>query len=124
MAPKRLFHTLVVSSVMTLDGCTISHATTADAGPGDPPDGGADGLDAGADGGTDAAIPDAAIPDAGFDAAIPDAGWDAGDARFCEPGWPTTKGMVCVDIGDGVVECCRLWLDDGSMDSCCIGVPE
>lgn len=118
MASKRLFHTLVVSSVMTLDGCTISHATSADAGPDDPPDGG------GSDAGTDAALPDAALPDAGFDAAVPDAGWDAGDARFCEPGWPTTKGMVCVDLDDGTVECCRLWLDDGSMDSCCIGVRE
>ncbi len=116
MASKRLFHTLVVSSVMTLDGCTISHAVEElDAGPDDPPDGGE------SDAGSDAGLPDAAL---GFDAAIPDAGWDAGDVRFCEPGWPTTRGMVCGGLDDGTVECCRLWLDDGSMDSCCIGVRE
>ena len=124
---SRLFHTLVVSSVMTLDGCTISHSLATDAGDDDPPDGGGD-LDAGDDAGFDADVPDAGVDaglaDAGFDAGIADAALLDADVRFCEPGWPTTKGMVCVDQGDGTVECCRLWLGDGSMDTCCIGVVE
>jgi hypothetical protein len=84
LSPKRetnrLFHTLVLSS-LTL-GCSETHLrsirtddASVDTGPGD----------------------DAV--------AERDAGVDAFDPRYCEPGWPTTKGaprVVCVDA-DGLV---------------------
>lgn len=66
----KLFHTLVLSSI-TL-GCDATHLR--------PPE-----SDAGAQ------------PDS---AASQDASSDAFDPRYCEPGWPTTKGgprVVCVD---------------------------
>lgn len=104
----RLLHSLVFSSVLALEsaGCTVAHAPLTDAGGGDPPDGGSD-----------------AGTDAGFDAGS-DAGFDAGDVRFCEPGWPTTKAMICVDQPDGTTECCSTLLPDGSPEACCIGVRE
>jgi hypothetical protein len=48
----------------------------------------------------DAAVPDAAVPDAAAtDAGATDAGApDASDPRFCEPGWPTTKGQWTVEV--------------------------
>ncbi len=55
--------------------------------------------------------PDAASPGtfSGIDASAPqDAAKDVVgvDARACEPGWPTTKGMVCTSDG-GPDLCCH-----------------
>lgn len=68
---SKLFHTLVLSS-FTL-GCSKTHTrplSASDAGP------------------------------ANDVSAAGDVGFDARDPRYCEPGWPTTKGgprSVCVD---------------------------
>ena len=136
----RLLHSLVFSSVIALEaaGCNTSHMLV----PPDPRDGGPpdDDDDAGpdhdastwiplADAGpppTDAGPPtrdDAGPPvvDAGLDAGFDDAG-PPHDLRTCEPGWPTTKAMVCEPDGAGRVICCRLpsLEPDGGMD-CCVG---
>ncbi len=60
--------------------------------------------------GTDAETPknDAATPDAPLPV-------DSGpDLRACEPGWPTTKGVVC--SFDGGIRCCDV---DGGK-TCCL----
>ena len=66
------------------------------------------------------------VPDAGTDAEAPknDASTtdatptvDSGpDLRACEPGWPTTKGVVC--SFDGGVKCCDV---DGGKSCCALG---
>lgn len=89
----RLFHSLVVSSVLALGGGCASTHDPADPPPPPPdPDSDAGALDAGA--------PDAGMPDAGQ----PDAGPE--DLRACEDGWPTTKGFFCTSVSLDRVECC------------------
>jgi len=130
---ERLFHTVVISSVLALEstGCTMSHdpiAPTPDAGD-DPdaghlPDAGPRRFDAGAPdaGARDAGAPDAGAPDAGApDAGVSDAGMIE-DIPFCEPGWPTTKAMHCTWEGDVAICCSTLFpLDAGLDERCCVG---
>ena len=72
----RLFHSLIVSSVLALGGCPSTHDPVSPPPPPDPdPDGGA--------------------PDAGPE-----------DLRSCEEGWPTTKGFFCTSVSLDRVECC------------------
>ena len=108
---SKLFHTLVLSS-FTL-GCSKTHTrpmSVSDAGP------------------------------ANDAAAASDAGFDANDPRYCEPGWPTTKGgprAVCVDAerrisADGL-PCAANYLCEGDVigevgtpvdASCCLLRPD
>lgn len=127
---ERLFHSVVISSVLALEstGCTMSHdpiAPTPDGGDdrdgGALPDAGPRRFDAGA---PDAGPPDAGPPDAGAtDAGAPDAGApDAGlieDLPFCEPGWPTTKAMFCT-WQDDVQVCCSSLVPEDEPERCCV----
>jgi len=118
---ERLFHTVVISSVLALEstGCTLSHdPVTPTPDGGDDPDGGA--LPDAGPLRVDAGAPDAGAPDAGApDAGAPDAGMIE-DIPFCEPGWPTTKAMFCTWEGDTAV-CCSTILEEDDPDRCCIG---
>ena len=114
----RLFHTLVLSSSLLLDGAMVvgcdaaSHQRTEVP----PADGGHDAMvvveaDAGGP-----PMPDAGMPDAG--PLLP----------LCEPGWPTTKGQICEVDTEGVGVCCRIVLTDDAGEplpsDCCIAQPE
>lgn len=137
MQRHRLFHTLVFSSVMALEGCALSHAT--DGPPFMPPAAPDAQADVQPDAGTDTAEwPDTSVApdDAGFDAeadaeadavadALPDASPDADaepadaamDARLCEAGWPPTKATFCVPVDAGpAMLCCRTVGDE----ECCV----
>jgi hypothetical protein len=140
---SRLLHSLVFSSLMALEGlgCSASHADRGSPprdddwiGTGPPVDTRAGAaarhvIEAVASDARPDSAPDAG-PEAGPDAesgADADIGWDAGDVRLCEPGWPTTKAVICMPIEPGVSECCRsLWTEDGgeSRSNCCIGIEE
>ncbi|MEM9188796.1 MAG: hypothetical protein AAGF12_06450 [Myxococcota bacterium] len=105
----RLFHSLVFSSVMALEGCALSHSDS-----GSPPDPLFLPPDAQVDGSVDDAAQDATTQDRSVDALV-DAVPDARDPRLCEPGWPTTKATVCAPIEpEAQFECCS------SRDECCI----
>lgn len=103
----RLLHTLVFSSMFmlhgTLGGCARSNTRE------EPDADTEDMVDAGAPVATDAGevmMADAHVP-AASDAGAPDAGApDAGDPRFCEPGWPTTKGQWTAEV-DGELWGCE-----------------
>ena len=59
-------------------------------------------------------------------AATPDAGSDAPDVRYCEPGWPTTKGQFRYDL-EGVAYSCAHPSEPGAMPDlsmCCVIRPE
>jgi len=58
--------------------------------------------------------------------APPDAGADAPDVRYCEAGWPTTKGQFRHDR-DGVVYSCSHPMENPEMPDlsmCCVIRPE
>ena len=131
----KLFHTIVLSGLnLGLEGCAQSHGRQTD-----PPDGGMpdspssdalpdmQSMDAlPHDGGPaiDIFVHDAPVPDAGNDAM--DSGPDVfpvdvqGDERFCEPGWPPTKGIrVCQVVdeeGIAVLRCTYRWGEDMEPD--------
>lgn len=114
----RLLHTLVISSVLALDGCGTSAppATTAPA----------------AAAGGEAVSrrePAPSAPEVSAnepDAALPEARIAAADVRYCDRGWPTTKGggnpaPICqaVTDADGTVhETCE------DQDGPCVRRPE
>jgi hypothetical protein len=146
----RLLHSLVISSVMALEGlgCAFSHtpepAREPPPDPLEPPpmgfdDGAVDAgpLDTGtADtgrpgtGSADTGAPDTGSPDtspAPTDTGAP----DGSDPRFCEPGWPTTKASFCRTIEEEDmpprVECCStvFFTDGGGRgEACCTPRPE
>lgn len=98
----RLLHTLVFSSMFmlhgTLGGCAKSSTRE------EPDADTEDMVDAGAPLVTDAGglvTADAFVP-AASDAGAP----DAADPRFCEPGWPTTKGQWTAEV-DGELWGCE-----------------
>lgn len=68
---------------------------------------------------SDATQKDASISDATIDtvkdvqADIQDA---QSDARLCEPGWPTTKGAMCVL--DASILCCEVKGDEPGIECC------
>lgn len=103
----RLLHTLVFSSMFMLHGIGCAKSTTRD----EPDAGAEDMVDAHMAHMVDAGAP--VVMDAGdvrvdaFVPAAPDAGApDASDPRFCEPGWPTTKGQWMAEI-DGELWGCE-----------------
>ena len=56
----------------------------------------------------------------------PDAGSDAPDVRYCEPGWPTTKGQFRYDL-DGVAYSCSHPIEPDTLPDlsmCCVIRPE
>ena len=100
----RLFHTLVLGSSVLLGGSggVACMARVAEAAPATSPPDEAVSVDP---------PPDSPPPSIanGIDASAPrDAAKDVVtvDARACEAGWPTTKGMVCTSDG-GPELCCH-----------------
>ncbi len=100
----RLFHTLVLGSGVLLGGSggVACMARVAEAAPGTRPPDEAVSVDSPTE------SPSSSIA-SGTDAGAPrDAASDVltADARACESGWPTTKGMVCTSDG-GPDLCCQ-----------------
>lgn len=55
----------------------------------------------------------------------PDAGSDAPDVRYCEPGWPTTKGQFRHVVGETTYSCPHTTtMAAPDLSVCCVVRPE
>lgn len=114
----KLLHGLVFASTTIWQGCANSHAATqADAGP----DAETLALDAANDQRTIRVDADPLDAENVFADALSD---PASDARFCEEGWPTTKGRLWLEIDGRTFGCSWQALEDASqerpnLDFCC-----
>ena len=56
----------------------------------------------------------------------PDAGSDAPDVRYCEPGWPTTKGQFMHMVGEVTYSCSfeNNNTENPDLSMCCVLRPE